>query len=205
MTVGVIDVGTGNIRSVEGKIRRLGHSVIIITKEQDPLHCQSFILPGVGHFAEAMGKLTSAPYFPLFEKRILEEKAPLLGICLGMQLLTSFSEEGNREGLNWIPGKTLKFQSDPQNQIRIPHVGWNRINWKPGSPLFYGIEQDKRFYFTHSYFVRSDDAEYSLASTDYGCRFDSAIQKENIYGVQFHPEKSHQYGLTIIENFLRSY
>jgi len=138
----------------------------------------------------------------VLNKKVLDDKTPILGICLGMQLFSEHSEEGETKGLGWIESDTVKFSFN-DNSLRIPHIGWNKLSLKKESILFKDVPTDKRFYFVHSYYVNCKNEEDTVASTNYGIDFTSAIQKGNIYGTQFHPEKSHKHGLKIIDNFLR--
>jgi len=181
----ILDYGIGNLRSVLHKVNKIDKA-IISNKIEDIEKADKIIIPGVGHFKKGMENIEKyKPY--------LKDKT-ILGICLGMQLLTKHSEEGNVKGLGFIDAKTRKFQN-----VKIPHVGWNSIKIQKESPLLNGFKNNHYFYFTHSYYV---DYKDSIATTDYGKEVTSIIKKDNYYGVQFHPEKSHKVGMNIIKNFI---
>ncbi|MGE5402925.1 MAG: imidazole glycerol phosphate synthase subunit HisH, partial [Ignavibacteriales bacterium] len=152
-------------------------------------------------FDSAMHLINTSGLLEVLNKKAIEEKIPVLGICLGMQLLTSGSEEGLLPGLNWIEAETRKFNKD--DKLKIPHMGWNFTHTLNTSKLTQNFTEEFRFYFVHSYYVTVKDENYSILKTKYGIEFDSAIQKDNIYGVQFHPEKSHKFGMTLLNNFAR--
>lgn len=197
----VVDYGAGNLRSIVNKIERIGAKTIVTSKTSIIAKADKIILPGVGHFATGMENLKRSNLIPILNKKILKEKTPILGICLGLQFFSLWSEEGNVKGLGWIKAKTKKFNF-PNNNLKIPHMGWNTLKIERKSPLFNSIQRDARFYFVHSYHVCCQDSRDILATTHYGYDFVSAIQRENIYGTQFHPEKSHQAGMQIIRNFM---
>ncbi|MGZ5218807.1 MAG: imidazole glycerol phosphate synthase subunit HisH, partial [Chitinophagaceae bacterium] len=159
---------------------------------------KKILLPGVGAFDPAMEKLTGTGLREVLDHKALVEKVPVLGICLGMQLLTRGSDEGELPGLNWIPAYTNKF---PASNLKVPHMGWNLVEPTTPSPLTEQFDKEFRFYFVHSYFVKTDDSYHSILRTNYGVEFDSAIQNDNIFGAQFHPEKSHRYGMQFFKNF----
>jgi imidazole glycerol-phosphate synthase subunit HisH len=196
----VIDYGMGNLRSVQKAFNRIGCNAVISSSETDILNAGKLILPGVGHFKMGMEKLKEAGLVNLLNKKIIEDKIPVLGICLGMQLMTKFSEEGNIEGLGWIDAQTLRFKAENKN-IKIPHMGWNSLSVKENI-LFNGLKNDDTFYFVHSYYVKCNKQENVLSTTNYGIEFHSGISSENITGVQFHPEKSHSKGLLLLKNFI---
>lgn len=200
----IIDYGVGNLHSIQSKIDILGHKALISSKQDDIKRADKFILPGVGFFAEGMKNLISYGFLETLKEKVLLEKTPILGICLGMQLMTGHSEEGGVDGLKWIDAQTKKFNFAESNEkLRIPHVGWNTVSILKDSILFRNIPRDERFYFTHSYYVTNNSRSDIVAETDYGNKFTAVFQKENIYGTQFHPEKSHKHGLQMIDNFLR--
>ena len=159
------------------------------------------ILPGVGHFANGMKKLRELELIDVLDEKVLSQKTPILGICLGMQLFCKFSEEGNIEGLKWFDADTVRFK---KNDVRhkIPHMGWNSLEVMKKSELFKSLDKEHLFYFVHSYYVKCNIQEDVLATTNYAYEFVSAIEKDNIYGVQFHPEKSHEWGEQVLKNFL---
>ena len=160
-------------------------------------------MPGVGAFDAAMQKIADSGLRTVLDKKVLEEKIPTLGICLGMQLLTNSSEEGVLPGLGWIPAKTIKFNFPPDSKLKIPHMGWNYVFSKKESTLTNDLPDEPRFYFVHSYFVKCDNEQHVLTMTPYGSEFHSIIQKDNVYGAQFHPEKSHKYGMKLLANFAK--
>jgi glutamine amidotransferase len=200
----IVDYGLGNLRSILMKFKRIKAEAIISADPIDIERADKLVLPGVGYFAAGMNNLRNSGLIPILNKKVMEFHIPLLGICLGMQLLTKFSEEGGCDGLGWIDAITKKFNfSSPQDKLRIPHMGWNTISQKQHSVLLEGIDPDVRFYFAHTYAVSCNDDQSIVATTEYGYDFASIIQKGNIYGTQFHPEKSHFHGLKLIDNFVR--
>ena len=198
----ILDYGMGNLRSVQMKIQMLNFQASISRDIKSILAADKLILPGVGHFAEGMKNIKEFGILDALHEAVIYKKIPILGICLGMQLLTSFSEEGSVSGLGWIDASTNKIISKSTEDLRIPHVGWNKVRQVNKSILFDNIENDTRFYFTHTYAVQCHNKEDSIGETLYGDKFTSVIQKDNIYGTQFHPEKSHMTGLKLIQNFL---
>jgi glutamine amidotransferase len=139
----------------------------------------------------------------VLDKKVLEEKVPVLGICLGMQILTRGSEEGSLSGLGWVPARTTRLYPNPESNLKVPHMGWNLVKKGTASPLTEGFDGEFRFYFVHSYAVKVDDAAHSILRARHGVEFDAAIQNEHIFGVQFHPEKSHRFGMHLLTNFAR--
>lgn len=196
--IAIIDYGMGNLHSVLKAFKRINSDVIISSDINEIKKADKLILPGVGHFKNGMKKLKEKNLIGVLNDMVLKEKKPILGICLGVQLFTKHSEEGDVDGLGWIDAKTVKFKD---SKFKIPHMGWNDLNIKKNSVLFDGINNENNFYFVHSYYLDCKDQGDVLATTSYSKEFVSAIQKENIFGVQFHPEKSHSYGLQILKNF----
>ena len=203
--VTIIDYGMGNLRSVKNMIRYLGYDSEITNSPEKIANADKLILPGVGHFKAAMENIARVGIRQSMDYAILERKRPTLGICLGMQLLTSHSEEGDCEGLNYIPGDTIKFQYNELDGEKIPHMGWDYIHIKDQIPLMEGVDDEYRFYFVHSYYVQCRNKSDRVATTTYGLEFDSIIHHENVMGTQFHPEKSHKFGMLIMKNFLEKY
>ena len=171
--------------------------------ESDPAliaDAAKLVLPGVGAFDAAMQRIESAPGLrEALDRKALVDRVPILGVCLGMQLLTRTSDEGVLPGLNWIPAATRRFPGG--HGLKVPHMGWNVAHPHTPSPLTAGVGGEPRYYFVHSFYVKADDSAHSLMTTGYGIEFDSAIGRENIFGVQFHPEKSHRFGMQILQNF----
>jgi glutamine amidotransferase len=192
--IGIIRYGAGNIFSLTAALERLGIAFGMVNSEEDLEQYDRYIIPGVGHAGAAMEKLKQTGLVP----KIKALKKPTLGICVGMQLLTSYSEEGNSNLLDIIPIKTLKFTSDTEH--KVPHTGWNQVFAEKDSPLFKNIPAGSHFYFVHSYFIEYNNT-YTLSSTDYNIKFSASIWQDNFYGVQFHPEKSGKYGETLLTNF----
>ncbi len=199
----IIDYGMGNVGSIRNMLRKAGFDSLVSSKIQDIEEATKIILPGVGAFDNGIDNLEAGGLIPIIKKKVLKDHTPLLGICLGMQLLTKKSDEGNLPGLALIDGVTKKFNFPPEEKLKIPHMGWNTIQLKKESILCNELDQTSRFYFVHSYYVQCADQNDVLAETDYGGLFCSALQKENIFGVQFHPEKSHHYGMRLLRNFAR--
>jgi len=194
----IVDYGMGNLHSVYKAFKRLNAKVIVSSSPKDIEKADKIVLPGVGHFKKGMEHLRSLKLIPVLNKKVLEEKTPILGICLGIQLFTNHSEEGDVPGLSWIDAGTIKLN----NKLKIPHMGWNSIRIKKQNPLFSGIDSEKQFYFVHSYHVVPKDKSIISTTVNYGIEFVSSIHKENIFGVQFHPEKSHSAGLSLLKNFI---
>jgi glutamine amidotransferase len=163
------------------------------------------ILPGVGAFDTGMTNLQKLDLTETLNRKITEEHTPVLGICLGMQLLAEKSEEGVLPGLGWIKGKVIRFSFSNTSEYKIPHMGWNHVNIKKESPLFAGMHQEPRFYFVHSYHFKPEDSGDILCTTEYGSDFISSVEHGNILGVQFHPEKSHKFGIKLLSNFVENY
>ena len=200
----ILDYGMGNTGSILNMIRKVGGQATITSDNDLIMAASAIILPGVGAFDNGMTKLKSSGILEPLELQVLRNKIPFLGICLGMQLLFEKSEEGHLNGLGWIPGdvKRFDFSAIEQRGLKIPTMGWNEVQLAGNSPLFRGLEEEARFYFVHSYHVVCSSNENALATANYGYPYVSAVQNENIYGVQFHPEKSHRFGMTLFKNFL---
>lgn len=189
----------GNLGSVLNMLKYIGVPSQIV---DDPVvleKAEKILLPGVGSFDQAMKRIKESGFLEVLNHKALTEKTPILGICLGMQLLTNESEEGKLPGLGWIDAETIRF---PKNSgLKVPHMGWNLVYPSTDSPLTKKLPKESRFYFVHSYYVKVANEENSILKADYGIKFDAAIQKENIYGAQFHPEKSHKFGMQLLKNF----
>lgn len=196
----IVDYGMGNLGSMLNMFKRIGVPARI---ESDPeaIRCaEKLVLPGVGAFDAAMQRINDLPGLRVaLEDRALAQKVPVLGVCLGMQLLTRASEEGKLPGLGWISGAARRFPR--QAGLKVPHMGWNIARPAAPSRLTAEMGPEPRYYFVHSYYVQVDDPSHALMRSHYGIDFDSAIGRDNIYGVQFHPEKSHRFGMQILKNF----
>jgi len=197
----IINLEMGNPSSIKNMIKKIGYNSIISNSIQDIKMADKLILPGVGSFDKAIQNLIRLKLTDTINANVLINKTPILGICLGMQLLSKSSEEGIEMGLGYINGYTVKFRVNCEN-LKIPHMGWNTIDIKKESPLFYEVGVVSRFYFVHSYHIICEDNCDILAETNHGYDFVSAVEKDNIYGVQFHPEKSHRFGMQILKNFI---
>ena len=199
----IIDYGVGNLRSILSKFERLKIEAIISSDADEIRRADKLVFPGIGHFEAGMANLDDSGLVPVLEDMAMQRKTPLLGICLGMQLLTRGSEESPRPGLGWVAGEVKRFDFPPSSDklLRVPHMGWNQAKFSPSSSLITDIAPDARFYFAHSYYVVAADPEYIVGMTWYGHDFVSIIHQDNIWATQFHPEKSHQAGLQIIRNF----
>ena len=201
--VTIIDYGMGNLGSIQNMFKRIGVDSEITSDKQKIAAAEKILLPGVGAFDAAMERINEGGFRELLNMKALEEKVPTLGICLGMQLLTHSSEEGKLPGLGWIPARTVKFVFENGSKLKVPHMGWNLVYEKNSSPLTADLPPETRFYFVHSYYVQAEDPKHVLTTTRHGVEFNSIIQKENIFGAQFHPEKSHKFGMKLLENFAR--
>jgi len=200
----IVDYQCGNLFSVQKALKRLNLLSISSNYPKDIELADKIILPGVGNFGSGMRNLAKNNLIDILSEKILVKKTPVLGICLGMQLLTNFSEEGNARGLGYVKADIQRFKFDKNIQLKTPHVGWNNINFSKDNLLFKGIDKSQQFYFVHSYhMVSSEQNNLFLSYTNYGYDFISSFVKENIYGVQFHPEKSHDQGMQLINNFCK--
>lgn len=198
----IIDYGLGNLGSMLNMTKKISENVIVSSDHDIIAKADKLILPGVGSFDSGMRNLIERNMIPLLNKKILEEKVPILGVCLGMQLLGIRSEEGKLPGLGWLDAETIRFKFQDENaDLKIPHMGWNQLTVRQSHPLFSGLEDNNRFYFVHSYHFVCTKPDNILATTSYGVGFTSAVVKDNIMGVQFHPEKSHKFGMRLLKNF----
>jgi len=198
----IIDYGMGNLRSVQKKFLKVGADVLITSNLKEIEQAEKLILPGVGHFSNGVKKLKESGIWDVLIDKVIIQKTPILGICLGMQLMAKHSEEGDTEGLGWFDADVVKFTMRDKIKHKVPHIGWNSLIREKESPLFKGISNDAMFYFVHSYHLKCYDKEDILTSSEYDYIFTSTIQKDNIYGAQFHPEKSHDYGDDLFKNFI---
>lgn len=198
----IVDYGLGNIQAFANMYKRLGFEAKRARSAADLEGASRIILPGVGAFDHAMEQLDASGMRPTLEHLVKEQHVPVLGICVGMQILASSSEEGKGAGLGWVPGRVRSFRTTPQSaQLPMPHMGWNDVVPAIDTPLFKGLESDARFYFLHSFYFECQDPGHALARASYGFDFSCAVAAGNVYGVQFHPEKSHHYGAALLKNF----
>jgi glutamine amidotransferase len=199
----IIDYDIGNLASVQNMFKKIGLKDVTISGDKEVIaKAKKIVLPGVGAFDAGMGNLEASGLIPLLSKKVLEEKVPTLGICLGMQMLTKKSAEGIKPGLGWIDAETVKFEPDPSLKLKVPHMGWNYVKVKHENKLL-DMNEKNRYYFVHSYYVKCNNADESLATSNFGIDFTCAVNKDNIYGTQFHPEKSLKYGMKVLENFAK--
>ena len=204
--IGIVNYGMGNTGSILNMLNKIGVDATITNKKQVLEQVDKIILPGVGTFDQGMYQLQELDLVEILQYLATTKQIPFLGICLGMQLLGRKSEEGNlpMEGLRLIPFDNVKFDFSLNRNLKIPHMGWDVVNFTQSDPLLAGIESKQRYYFVHSYHAVCDNYEDVLMTCDYGYEFAASVKKENIYGVQFHPEKSHKFGLKLLENFVRN-
>lgn len=199
----IVDYGMGNLYSVKNMLKYLGYDSEVTGEASRIEAADKLILPGVGNFGKAMEVIRQSGLLEVLNRKVLEDRTPILGICLGMQLLLGYSEEGDCDGLGWIPGEVKKFDLSAYPELKVPHMGWDYIEKQKQSPLFAGMAGRERYYFVHSYYASCRDRNDVAATTEYGISFDSVVQRENIYGTQFHPEKSHRFGMEILGNFAK--
>jgi imidazole glycerol-phosphate synthase subunit HisH len=198
----IIDYGLGNILAFQNVYRRLNIDVAIARTADELAGATKLILPGVGAFDHAMELLNASGMRETIDEMVLEKKVPVLGVCVGMQILAHSSTEGRMPGLRWIDAIVDGFRSTPSGaSLPVPHMGWNDVNVHAPSPLFAGLESRARFYFLHSYYFKCNRPGDVVAVSRYGGDFSCAVNAGNIYGVQFHPEKSHSFGTTLLKNF----
>lgn len=198
----IIDYGLGNVQAFATMYKRLGIEATRVTSAGALARATKIILPGVGAFDKAMELLDGSGMRGMLEERVVHDKVPVLGICVGMQILADASDEGTAAGLGWIPGRVRSFKSaDESAGLPLPHMGWNDVSPARGSALFAGLEADARFYFLHSFYFDSNDEARVSARATYGLDFGCAVSLGNVHGVQFHPEKSHHYGALLLKNF----
>lgn len=201
--ISIVDYGVGNIGSVANILGHLGAPSRFASTVEDLENASALLLPGVGAFDAAMDALNQRGFTSVLRRRVLEDRVPILGICLGMQLLARGSEEGGAQGLGFIEADFTKFRFAEGAGLKVPHMGWNTVEVKRENPLIDTASGEQRFYFVHSYYARCDREQDVIATSDHGGEFVCAYGRDNILGVQFHPEKSHKFGMRLLENFLR--
>ena len=197
--ISIINYGLGNVLAFYNIYKKLNIESKVVSSSSELESATKIILPGVGSFDWAMDKLNKSGMRETLDHLVLEKNIPVMGICVGMQMMANSSEEGQKEGLGWFDAKVKKIKSD--KKIDLPHMGWNEINIKNDNTLFQGLQNNARFYFLHSYYFETNEDECILCETNYGGLFTSAAKKNNIFAIQFHPEKSHQWGECILKNF----
>jgi len=200
--IAIIDYGMGNLGSVKRKLDRIGVQSVITADAEQIRNSEKLILPGVGHFGNAMQEIQSRGLLDVLNHEVLNKKKPILGICLGMQLMASHSEEGDVGGFGWFDAGVVRFKVEDKLRFKVPQMGWNQVTLEKPSRLFDGIDLQQGFYFVHSYHIQCNHQSDVLNKTVYGYPFVSAIQKDNIFGVQYHPEKSHEAGEKLLRNFV---
>jgi imidazole glycerol-phosphate synthase subunit HisH len=198
----IVDYGMGNLGSVLNMIKKVGSRAVISSEPAEISKAEKLILPGVGAFDNGILNLKKMGLLDILNEKVLDRKTPILGICLGAQLLTRKSEEGTLPGLGWIDAECVRFRSvDNTKHLKIPHMGWNEIVIQRNSSLLNGFEEEPRFYFVHSYFLKCNNVGDIIATATHGIEFAAAVNKDNIWGTQFHPEKSHKFGQRVVKNF----
>ena len=198
----IVDLGFSNLSSIRNMLKRIGIKASTSSNKDEIYNAEKLVLPGVGSFDQAINQLTVLGLEEVLNIKVLEEKVPILGICLGAQIMTASSEEGKMKGLGWIRAKTISFDQNKFNESkRIPHMGWEDLEISSRSPLFQDFEEHPRFYFLHSFHFHFETNQTISGYATYGYRFPAAFEHKNIFGVQFHPEKSHIFGMQLMKNF----
>ncbi len=200
--VAIVDYGMGNLHSVKRKLDRIGVHPQVTSAPDELLQADKLLLPGVGHFGKAMEHMNTMGLVPALHEAVVVRKTPILGICLGMQLFARHSEEGDAEGLSWIDADVVRFAVDDPRRLKVPQMGWNGVRVARSSALLDGVTEQTEFYFVHAYHLVCRDSADVVCQTDYGYPFISVVERGNVYGVQFHPEKSHDAGEALLRNFL---
>jgi glutamine amidotransferase len=200
--ISIVDYGLGNLKAFANIYKRLNIDAEFVKTPEQLNSSEKIILPGVGAFDHAMSELNNSGMREKLDELVLKKKVPVLGICVGMQMLGKRSDEGTLDGLGWIDADIIKFDSNLIKQKpQLPHMGWNDVHSIVGNPLFQELETNSIFYFLHSFYFSCNNPKDAIAKSDYGLEFTCSVNHDNIYGVQFHPEKSHQYGIQLLKNF----
>jgi glutamine amidotransferase len=200
--IAIVDYGMGNVKAFANVYSQSNIAFALAKRAGDLLDADKIILPGVGAFDQAMLRLEQSGMKENLDELVVKRRIPVLGVCVGMQMLASSSEEGRRPGLGWIDGEVKRFRpSGPKDSMRVPHMGWNGIRLVRENALLSGLDRDALFYFLHSYYYVSHRPEDVIAVSDYDGEFACAVNSGNVYGVQFHPEKSHSWGIRLLQNF----
>lgn len=200
--ISIVDYGLGNLKAFANIYKRLNIPAEIVTTTEQLKKSEKIILPGVGAFDHAMERLNNSGLRDTLDDLVLNKKIPVLGICVGMQMLGNSSDEGKLSGLKWIDGEVKLFDVNSiKHTTRLPHMGWNDVEPTKLNPIMEGLDNNAIFYFLHSYYFSCNNPDDSIAVSDYGIRYTCAVNHDNIYGVQFHPEKSHNYGIQLLKNF----
>lgn len=202
----IIDYGMGNCGSILNMLKKIGVQAIVSSEYEDVKNANKLILPGVGIFDKGMENIAKLGLLPVLQQKVITEKTPILGICLGLQLFTMRSQEGKLSGFGWLNAETVRFSFNAGTAgFKVPHMGWNSMEISKPSRLFNAMFENPRFYFAHSYHLVCRDTQDILTKTRYGYDFVSSVEKGNILGTQFHPEKSHKFGMNIFYNFMNNY
>ena len=201
--IAIINYGLGNLTSIQNMCNRMEIEALIMADGEMIRKADKLILPGVGNFKKGMENLEASGLRTLLDELVLKDKKPILGICLGAQMMTMHSEEGDVEGLQWVDANTVRFKNEQLNGLKVPHMGWSDIIIKDNNPLFKDLPAEPRFYHVHAYHFYFNETRAISAITKYGYEFVSAFHQNNIYGTQFHPEKSHKFGMKVLENFAK--
>jgi glutamine amidotransferase len=205
MRIAIVDYGVGNLTSIQNMMKKAGNEAIISRDAQEIDEAGKIVLPGMGHFDNCMQKFNASGLRPIIEKAVFEFRKPVLGVCVGLQMFMQASEEGTEPGLGWIAGNCIRFRQEKMLPgQKIPHMGWQNVTGLKESRLLQDLVEP-RFYFAHSFHVNADDPHDELLVAEYGYSFAAALEKDNILGVQFHPEKSHRFGMQLLKNFAENY